>query len=152
MEKGTQMAVLMLFSPSTILGREDADDGEEDAVDADGFSEGVAAGEELGFGIAADDADVGALLLFLPVEESAFVGVEGEDVQAFGAHAVDGPGVGVEVVLDGGVLEHDGGDGADAGDGVPDAIDVVHSEADADAGLVAAGLLGGAAGIDLRYG
>jgi hypothetical protein len=86
---------------------------------------------------------VGALLLFEPVEEAAFVGVEDEDVEAFRADSVDRPGVGMQVVLDGGVLEHGGRDGGYAGNGVPDAIDVVLGEADADAGLVGAGLLGG---------
>jgi len=35
------------------------------------------------FGIAADDADVGALLLFQSVEKPSFGRVEGKDIEAF---------------------------------------------------------------------
>ena len=131
------------------FGAQDADDGEHDAVETDALADGIAAGEELGFGIGADDADVGALLLFEAVEEPAFVDFESEDVEAFGAYAVYLPTVGMKVVLDGCVLEHDGCNGGYARDGVPDQIHVIKGEADFDAGFVRAGLLGGSAAIDL---
>ena len=86
------------------LGAQHADDGEEHAVEADGFAHRPAAGEELGLGLGADDADMGALLLLCAVEEAACVGVELPDVLEDAAHAVHGPGVGVQIVLHGDVF------------------------------------------------
>jgi hypothetical protein len=50
------------------LGYQHADDGEDDAVEADGLADRPAAAEELGFGFRGDDANVGALLVFRAVE------------------------------------------------------------------------------------
>ena len=46
------------------------------AVEADVFAQRPAAGEELGLGLRADDADVGALLVLGAVEEAALIDVQ----------------------------------------------------------------------------
>ncbi len=93
---------------------------------------------------------MGSLLLFEPVEEAAFSWVEDKDIEAFRAYSVDLPCVSMHVVLDDSrVEEHDGRDGSDAGNRIPDAIDVILFKANSDAGFVGAGLFGSAAAIDL---
>ncbi len=66
------------------LGSEDADDGKQHTVEADGLADRPGAGEELGLGLGADDANVSALLFFFAVEEAAGVGVELPDVLKHG--------------------------------------------------------------------
>ena len=109
---------------------------------------GKAAGEELGLGFGADDGYVGALLHVGGGEGATLVDGHVLDGHEFGGDAVDLPGVGVEIVLDGDVFPDDGSDVDDAGDGLLDALDVVHLEADFDAGFRAADLLAGGAGED----
>ena len=90
------------------LGVEHADDGEKDAVEADGFADRVTAGKEFRFCVGTNDADVGTLLFFLPVEGTAIVHDHGEHVEALRAQSIDRPCVGVEVVFDYDVLKHNG--------------------------------------------
>ena len=117
-----------------------------DAVEANGLTDGPGAGEELGLGFRAEDADVGALIVFRAVEEAALVGVELDDVGIGGARADDGPGVGVKVVLHGDIIVDSGRDADDFRQRSGDAINIVEGEADLDTGFVAAGLLAGFAG------
>ena len=116
------------------------------ALDANGLTHGPDAGEELGFGIGAEDADVRALVVFGAVEEAALIGSELDDVGVGGARADDGPGVGMEIVLDGLILKLHGRDVDDFRQGGGDAVDVIEREADLDTGFIAAGLLAGFAG------
>ena len=86
--------------------------------------------------------------VFGAVEEAALIGIELDDVGVGGARADYGPGVGVQVVLDGLILKLHGRDVDDFRDGGDDAVNVVEGEADLDAGFVSAGLLAGLAGED----
>ena len=117
----------MLSSPPH-LGLEDADDGEHDAVEANGLTDGPAAGEELGLGFGAEDADVGALLVLGAIEEATLIGVELDDVGIGGARADHGPGVGVKIVLYRYILIFGGRDVNDFREGRGDAVDVVEGK------------------------
>ncbi len=89
---------------------------------------------------------MGALLILLAVEEAALVGGELDDVGIGGPGTDDAPGIGVQVVLYRGVLVLGGRDVGDFWQNRADAVYVVESETDLDAGFVAAGLLRGLAG------
>ena len=77
------------------LGTEHADNGEHHTVEADRLSQSPAAGVELGLGLRADDADVGALQVFGAIEKTARIGVQLPDILKNRANAIYGPGVGV---------------------------------------------------------
>ena len=133
------------------LGGEYADDGEEDAVEADGLAQRIAAAEELRFGFRPDDANVGSLLVFGAVEEAALIQVQLPDVLKLGADSDNAPRVSMQIVLHGDLLIDFRRDEEDAGHAVGDAVHVVQGEADLGAGLVSAGLLAGAAGKDADH-
>src|ERR1017187_10077028 len=130
------------------LGVEDADNGEGLAVEADVFAQRPTPGEELGLGLRTDDADMGALLVLRAIEDATLAGRELHDVLVGGEDSVHAPGVGMQVILHGDILGDVGRDVPDSGNTVGDAIDVIEGEAHTHAGLVAAGLLTGAAGKD----
>ena len=69
----------------------DADDAEEDVVDADGLIDGIFVGfEEFAEDVGADDDDAGTLFDVGIGEEGADGGVAGEGVLVGGGYAADG--------------------------------------------------------------
>ena len=62
------------------LGLQNSDNGEENAIEADGFADRPLAGEELGLGLGGNDTDVGALLILGAVEEAPLIDIELDDV------------------------------------------------------------------------
>ena len=100
------MAIAIALFALLHFGREDADDGEEYAVEANALAHRPCAGEELGLRFRTDHADMGALLVFGAVEEAALVDIQLPDVLKDRPNAVDRPGVGVQIVLHGHVFLH----------------------------------------------
>src|SRR5580700_7447210 len=90
---------------------------------------------------------VAALVVLVGVE-AAVVDIEFENIRDLGAVAVELPVVHVLVAGDVDLLEHGWRNVADAGNGRPQAIDVVLGEAHVDAGLGSADLLRSLAGKD----
>src|ERR1700733_3075703 len=143
-EGDVDLPVAVALCPFLHFGGEDTDDGEQHSVEPDALAHSPCAGKQLCLCLRTNYANVRALLIFSAVEEAALLDIELPDVLKNRAHAIHGPGVGVEIVLDRHVLLNCRGDVDDTLHGVGDAINVVLSEANLYTGFFAAGLFAGA--------
>jgi len=125
-------------------GLADADNLEGNAIDANGLIEGGHAGEEFVASLRAEHGVEAVLLVIGVIDEATLINVDIPDVLHRGIDAGDAEGERAVFILDGGVLLEHAANMAAEGDIVAQKFDIVVSETDEHASLVAACLFGGA--------
>src|ERR1019366_1456593 len=130
--------------PLLHVRRENAYNPVANAVNAYVLTQSGLAGEQLGFGIRADDRYPRARQLVVLVHQAPLAQIQGLNLEHAGINAVDGEGVGANILLHNAVLRHHWGDAVHQRGRIHNAIDVVEGEFDLGAGLLPAGLLGSA--------
>src|ERR1039458_1475651 len=134
--------------PLLHVRRENAYDPVTDTVDAHVLAQSGLAGKQLVLSLGANDRDRRARQLIVLVHQAAFAEIQSLNLEHAGINAVDGKGVGTNILLYDAVLRHHRGDAMHQRGGIHNAINVIEGEPDLGAGFLPAGLLRSAPGKD----